>query len=758
MRPSKISLKVSVNLIFFGIQVGEIQITLSLRLITYESISFYAITVPKVKRPLPVSANEYRRLLEKASGKVIIQIFKHAKAHNKIKENTWYCINSMCYGSERSLPFALRLSTSPFASIWAKWKEKMQFFFPDDIGFQCRQFDHVPGSKQKRIYFVRFSPAFFRFNTHQRDDDDDDDAVANSRRRSQRGIKSPFKWNNNMPDIAVPKEVRVKNKKLYYPPTWKCLEIKAAGIISKERKSVNKSAIITGSKRQRRSSAGPGLFPMTPTVQGGGGLTPSQHGDESEEEDSDEHFFLPDDANTSSSSDSEEHSDVEQEHFSTIQTSVINLPHLQTPANQEEENLPTSATPKKTKSLPPPHPTSFIVDKQVIEDLLTSTPCSKCYQSPNKISLTTGQATVNTIKDMQHDGLCTEYTLTCCVCSEDFNINLNPPKINSAKIPGVNYRAVQGITKVGRSREQLNFCLGVLGCHTLTRQKYDEAMDHMTDLDLQLVDTALKENLAEEIRLTREKNQGLQTVSIDVKELQPIQVAFDGNWTTRGYHSNHGFAVFVGRQTGKIVAIGWKSKYCATCSYYDCRKKEVPEHDCKRNHTESSSSMEPALFMQMMTYCINNGAYIAGYVADGDTKVYGKLAAVCEDLGVPVPQRFQDKNHLIVGLGKKLRKIQKVFYSRCRRALSPDAIKQICNAVTGVIMSWQRTDDEIAKMSTLEFQGRAQSMQGAILNVAKHYFNHHEQCVDTVSPQVEHRCTGSTTIHKGLGLDGALRK
>ena len=76
-----------------------------------------------------------------------------------------------------------------------------------------------------------------------------------------------------------------------------------------------------------------------------------------------------------------------------------------------------------------------------------------------------------------------------------------------------------------------------------------------------------------------------------------ITVIVDGGWSKRShkhsYNAKSGVAIIIGKETGKLLFIGVRNKYCHACV---SRKKS--NHACFRNWNASSSEMETDIVLR----------------------------------------------------------------------------------------------------------------------------------------------------------------
>ena len=77
-----------------------------------------------------------------------------------------------------------------------------------------------------------------------------------------------------------------------------------------------------------------------------------------------------------------------------------------------------------------------------------------------------------------------------------------------------------------------------------------------------------------------------------------ITVIVDGGWNKRShkhsYIAKSGVAIIAGKETGKLLYVGVRNKYCHACA------RQIPQNDhtCYRNWAASSSEMETDIILE----------------------------------------------------------------------------------------------------------------------------------------------------------------
>lgn len=142
-----------------------------------------------------------------------------------------------------------------------------------------------------------------------------------------------------------------------------------------------------------------------------------------------------------------------------------------------------------------------------------------------------------------------------------------------------------------------------------------------------------------------------------------------------------------GSQTGKIVGYSVRNKFCRQCDNATERNQLPPPHNCKRNWTGSSKSMEPDMVIDLIGQAVQKGVQIEGLVADDDTTVMSRVHGICSNI-----QKMSDKNHIKKNISNSLYNLQKVH-----KNLSSKVIKYIQKCFNYMISQNQGNPDGIEK-------------------------------------------------------------
>ena len=208
---------------------------------------------------------------------------------------------------------------------------------------------------------------------------------------------------------------------------------------------------------------------------------------------------------------------------------------------EEEEEEETGGGSSSTSTVDP-FPGHSIISGQSLRTLLDQYPCGDCGKRGM------------TVTGFRAVGLSHTYTMTC-ECNVTTSVPLCPETIcygSNGKqydhICKVNYMAVAATTKSAKGFEHLKFLTSSIDLGRFSRNQWDQCFNVLSMVDSELCKEAIIANREEELRLTKENSPALQDIEVNGKVCKPAVLAFDGNWCTRGFHSNQGFAVMVGRK------------------------------------------------------------------------------------------------------------------------------------------------------------------------------------------------------------------
>ena len=198
-----------------------------------------------------------------------------------------------------------------------------------------------------------------------------------------------------------------------------------------------------------------------------------------------------------------------------------------------------------------------------------------------------------------------------------------------------------------------------------------------------------------------------------------ITVVVDGGWSKRShkhsYNANSGVGVIFGAATKALLFIGVRNKYCSVCAISNRNNITVPSHQCYRNWSGSSCSMEADIILEGFRQSeIMHGLRYLWLIGDGDSSVYHSVVT-----GVPTYGRDITKvecaNHAVKCYRNRLEALcnDKPQY-RGKYGLSQTMMKRVMHGARCAIKVHSTTSDITALRHDLR-------------NGPRHYFGLHDQ-------------------------------
>ena len=104
----------------------------------------------------------------------------------------------------------------------------------------------------------------------------------------------------------------------------------------------------------------------------------------------------------------------------------------------------------------------------------------------------------------------------------------------------------------------------------------------------------------------------------------------DGGWSKRtnkhNYNAKSGVGIIIGKETGKILYMGIRNKFCSICTRANNANSPIPDHQCFKNWNASSSEMETDIIVEGFRTCEQqHGVRYISFIGDGDSSVYPSL-------------------------------------------------------------------------------------------------------------------------------------
>ena len=192
--------------------------------------------------------------------------------------------------------------------------------------------------------------------------------------------------------------------------------------------------------------------------------------------------------------------------------------------------------------------------------------------------------------------------------------------------------------------------------------------------------------------------------------LAGIAVSYDMGWQKRGrgHNSSTSHGAAMGLTTGKVVSYSTRCKTCGVCSHNKVTGKEK-QHDCRKNHSGSSKSMERDLACELWSKAPQSGVQFSIYVGDDDSTT---LADIKNKVPYGV-EKWSDIVHTKRSLNSRLYKLRERFKGPNCSVLSPKVINYLTKCFS--YCSNQNVGD-------------SNSLKKGLKNIVPHAFGDHSCC------------------------------
>ncbi len=334
------------------------------------------------------------------------------------------------------------------------------------------------------------------------------------------------------------------------------------------------------------------------------------------------------------------------------------------------------------------------------------TPTKSSHHSP-LIGLPKGSRIINLSKLQEYSADLAKHSSFC-----EGEITLIGEKLQtSSKIKGPrNYSrwecnlAAEMTTGGGHSR--LEESLGVMGVPVMTKRTFINTERGIGEQRRTNLTESMAEAGKEEKRLAIERG--------DFHEGVPaITVIVDGGWSKRShkhlYNAKSGVAIIIGKETGNILYIGVRNKYCAACS----------QGILKENHRNASSfEMESDILLKGFSQAESvHGVRYTRFVGDGDSLVHTTLLQGVPRWGYAI-KKLECANHACKCYRSGLEKlIQKNSQYKGGGGLTEKMRKRLVSSARRAIRS--REPDRRTAIKRLERD---------LINGPNHCFGIHDSC------------------------------
>ncbi|XP_061188202.1 uncharacterized protein LOC133196309 [Saccostrea echinata] len=153
----------------------------------------------------------------------------------------------------------------------------------------------------------------------------------------------------------------------------------------------------------------------------------------------------------------------------------------------------------------------------------------------------------------------------------------------------------------------------------------------------------------------------------------------------------------IGKETGKCIAYATRNKFCRVCERAERTKKDIPEHDCRKNWSGSSKAMEPDMCIGMMKELQDSNIHVGNIIMDNDSTTVARARAEVN----PALKKQCDRNHTLKQFTNKLYELKK---SKNYKELNSKTIQHLSKCFKYCIS--QNENDPSGMKKNLEAIGR----------------------------------------------------
>lgn len=205
------------------------------------------------------------------------------------------------------------------------------------------------------------------------------------------------------------------------------------------------------------------------------------------------------------------------------------------------------------------------------------------------------------------------------MCGYVNNINTSQEHRSGERGPkafDINTRVALGCLHAGIGQSHINNLLSTMNIPTMNSTIFKNK-EREVGKAVEKIARASCQNSIERVREEAVRN----GIECEEDNLIPVSCSFDMGWQKRGkgHNSLTGQAAVMSLSTGKILDYTTRVKTCRFCDHAKTNNKAVTEHDCRRNHSDSSKSMEPAAAVEMFSNAPKHNIKYSVYTGDDDS-------------------------------------------------------------------------------------------------------------------------------------------
>ena len=312
-------------------------------------------------------------------------------------------------------------------------------------------------------------------------------------------------------------------------------------------------------------------------------------------------------------------------------------------------------------------------------------------------------------------GLVSILSYHCNKCSEKIVFQ------TSDKVPGpngnlrweVNLGAVSGQLAIGGGHVPLRESMSVMGIPVMSEKTFMRTERAIGEWWEQRLKDSMLEAGREERLLAIENGSYHEGVPA-------ITVIVDGGWSKRSlkhsYNAESGVGVIIGKNTGKLLHIGVRNKYCTGCVQGHAKDT----HTCYRIWDKSSSEMESDIILEGFCQAeLTHGLRYTRVIGDGDSSVYTTLLQYVPGWGRDII-KLECANHACKCYWGSLEKLVTENSSyKGKGGLTLKMLKRLTSAARCAIKMRSKEPDRRNAINLLRKD---------LLNGPLHCFGHHQKC------------------------------
>ena len=190
----------------------------------------------------------------------------------------------------------------------------------------------------------------------------------------------------------------------------------------------------------------------------------------------------------------------------------------------------------------------------------------------------------------------------------------------------------------GTGHRQLEETMSVMGVPVMTKATFISTERDIGECWKQILLSSMPEAGQEEKKIAEENgrfHEGVPAVAVIVDE------GWSKHSHKHSYNAKSGVAIIIGKETGKLLFIGIRNKYCHACALGGKEK----DHTCFCNWDASSSEMETDIVLEgFMEAERVHGVHYTKFIGDGDSSVYPTLLTSVPGWGQAI-KKLECANH-----------------------------------------------------------------------------------------------------------------